>query len=106
MSIKRWPLRSQVYLRSVSNLPMGPGGRTRPADARNRQLRPYYRWRDSARLAAWLRCLAIVKMVAALALKKDNSSIPLKRLCNFADRAEAQSISHSKESKDEGDSAR
>jgi hypothetical protein len=27
-------------------------------------------------------------MVAALALKKDNSSIPLKRLCNFADRAE------------------
>jgi len=32
--------------------------------------------------------LAIVKMVAALALKKDNSSIPLERLCNFADRAE------------------
>jgi hypothetical protein len=27
-------------------------------------------------------------MAAALALKKDNGSIPLKRLCNFADRAE------------------
>jgi len=33
--------------------------------------------------------LAIVKMVAALALKKDNSSIPLERLCNFADRADS-----------------
>jgi hypothetical protein len=28
-------------------------------------------------------------MVAALALKKDNSSIPLERLCNFADRADS-----------------
>jgi hypothetical protein len=57
-----------------------------------RQLRPFSDWRVPARLTAWLRYLAIVKMVAAWALKKDDGSTPLERLCDFADRAEPRRI--------------
>jgi len=41
-------------------------------------------------------------MVAALALKKDNSSIPLKRLCNFADRAEPRQFHIARRAKMKG----
>ena len=41
-------------------------GRGNKADA-TRQLRPSFPWRVRARESAWLRFLAIVKMVAALA---------------------------------------